>query len=170
MRFSEAIRLGAMLKPQAFGVIYGNNGGTCALGAAADALGRLDDLSREVVPSLSNIWPPEWDIVSQADPVRRLRCPDCFRRYSTAGVVAMHLNDLHCWTREAIADWVETTEQAEHAKCWHCRHLAADHVYGTDECEKCSCAKFLLTDPERNDIASAAAAVERSSAPAKAEA
>src|ERR1700682_837614 len=29
---------------------------------------------------------------------------------STVENIAMHLNDFHRWTREAIADWVETLE------------------------------------------------------------
>ena len=119
MKLSEAIRLGAMLKPQAFGIMF-NNGGTCALGAAADALGRLDDIDREVVPFMSEIWPPEWNISTQLGgnlaaiilSKERIRCPDCTRIYHAVGSVVMHLNDFHCWTREAIADWVETTEQA----------------------------------------------------------
>jgi len=41
MRLSDAIRLGAMLKPQAYGGFH-FEGRTCAMGAALDACGRLD--------------------------------------------------------------------------------------------------------------------------------
>lgn len=43
MQLSEAIRLGAMLKPQIRCGFFDGQG-TCAVGAAADAIGRLDDL------------------------------------------------------------------------------------------------------------------------------
>jgi hypothetical protein len=50
MTLSEAIRLGAMLKPQAFGD-YTDGRGTCAWGAASEAAGRdVDD----------NDIPDEW--------------------------------------------------------------------------------------------------------------
>lgn len=105
MKLSEAIRLGAMLKPQAFGALYGELAvvspgdvlglraiaTSCALGAAHDAGWR---------GTVPNITPC---------------CPVCSgRSYAPAGPVAatvMHLNDGHRWTREQIADWVETIEQ-----------------------------------------------------------
>lgn len=42
MRLSEAIRLGAMLKPQGFGS-YFRHGATCAMGAAIEAVGGAND-------------------------------------------------------------------------------------------------------------------------------
>jgi hypothetical protein len=100
MKLSEAIRLGAMLKPQGFG---GNTTGpmatvTCALGAAYEAAEVAHcwiALSRRF-PILMRI---EW-----------LVCPACDERVETP---IPHLNDDHRWTREQIADWVATIE-AQH--------------------------------------------------------
>lgn len=100
MRLSEAIRLGAMLKPQAFGTFRARTAtrddgaflglriieSTCALGAACDAGYKRSGIDQV------HVW-----------------CPACSLR---AGVLfhAMHLNDTHRWTREQIADWVESIE------------------------------------------------------------
>ena len=98
MRLSEAIRLGAMLHPQTFGRVGRYDDGakvvaTCALGAAKEAgyfVGGLFAVRCE-----------------------RQRCPDakCLygrrrRVYLTSWIA--HLNDKHRWTREQIADWVDT--------------------------------------------------------------
>jgi len=106
MRLSEAIRLGAMMKPQGFEYLL-QGGHTCALGAAADACGLLEtDLllhhtlqgeARRRFPILRDFkdrWCPEGCAVS---------------RVGVEGVI-LHLNDSHRWTRERIADWVETIE------------------------------------------------------------
>lgn len=105
MRLSEAIRLGAMLKPQAFGD-YSVGVGTCALGAAHEALGKNAD-------DESEWWWPELP--------RDAICPSCGgmrhsdSSFAVGGVIA-HLNDVHKWTREQIADWVETIEREQDAK------------------------------------------------------
>ncbi len=106
MRLSEAIRLGAMLKPQGFGGMSSNpqSTETCAYGAASDALGR------HVVPLIE--WP--W-LESKG------RCPDCHESFWPDGkeplkylsIISSHLNDSHIWTRERIADWVETIENQQ---------------------------------------------------------
>lgn len=101
MRFSEAIRLGAMMKPQAFDVAS-DGVGTCANGAACDAIG-IDVYDargyRAAFPFAS-------------EPM--VACPVCRKaklNYSpTLGGNVAHLNDDHRWTREQIADWIETIE------------------------------------------------------------
>ena len=116
MKLHEAIRLGAMVKPQGRGAFYTPNG-TCAAGAALDAIGRLDTtacapnaatsvaqifLLRECFPILANL--PNF-------------CPACERPFSGgwgfAEMQLAHLNDIHRWTREQIADWVQTIEDAQ---------------------------------------------------------
>jgi hypothetical protein len=99
MKLSEAIRLGAMMKPQAF--IVGGDG-TCALQAALDAIGM--DTSR---PSerTDAIWPQALSRMSA--------CPECKARATVAYIIPIHLNDRHRWTRERIADWVATVEPQE---------------------------------------------------------
>lgn len=95
MRLSEAIRLGAMMKPQAFGDLW-KGGGSCALGAAYDALGWRD--------RVCCIDGPLMDFYG-----RVISCPACGTRSGVTGIMT-HLNDNHHWTREAIADWVATVE------------------------------------------------------------
>jgi hypothetical protein len=115
MRLSEAIRLGAMLRPQGFGELW--TGGpqalngeivetpvrSCALGAAYDAIGQgYTDPVRAV--------PAEWELLIVFTLVR---CPVHQRAKSQVGAIIGHLNDCHRWTREQIADWVETLESAD---------------------------------------------------------
>lgn len=97
MRLSDAIRLGAMLKPQAVGTTKGDGGQSCALQAACESVG---------VASI-------WDIQAcyAAFPVLMdwAQCPECRDTFMLDATV-IHLNDEHHWTRERIADWVQTLE------------------------------------------------------------
>lgn len=101
MKLSEAIRLGAMMKPQAF-EDYLDEGNTCAMGAALDAIGQLDSdhCDSEYFPLVD---------------VAVTRCPICRLRTAAGNVSStiFHLNDDHKWTRERIADWVATIEAKE---------------------------------------------------------
>lgn len=116
MKLSEAIRLGAMMKPQAFGALY-DNGATCALGAAGDAMGILDRNRNDWIPgSTEKVW--WWRPVATAEAL----CPSCGQRArnsygwitsSTVEDVIVHLNNDHRWTRERIADWVESVEREQ---------------------------------------------------------
>ena len=112
--FFEAIRLGAALKPQAFGVVF-NGIGTCAMGAAADAIGMLDKYCIDYV----QLWPVTFMLHLQT-------CPVCLRKGDTCQTGTIpHLNDTHKWTRTQIADWIEPIELA-----WH----AAQQPVITEEC------------------------------------
>lgn len=96
MRLSDAIRLGSMLHPQGFGKLavldlHGQILATCALGAAVQA--------GYVRGSL---------LVAVAS------CPVC-DGVAQGRQLITHLNDAHHWTREAIADWVESLESAQAA-------------------------------------------------------
>lgn len=106
MKLSEAIRLGAMLKPQGFGVnsIKSDSPDTCALGAAADAVGITHDYA-----DIYTAWP--WTAKNCKSPFDdRL----LFRRdHEDALSIIWKLNDVHRWTREQIADWVATIEPSE---------------------------------------------------------
>lgn len=91
LKLSEAIRLGAMLKPQAYGRFY-NGYGTCALGAALDASGQLPLCNRDFHARVKRTFGASfW-----------LRARIIWR------------NDVNRWSREQIADWVETIEN-QHA-------------------------------------------------------
>lgn len=124
MRLSEAIRLGAMLKPQAFGSFFTRGSdvtvvgdvlglrrtadSTCALGGALDAVGALEFSALEWV---AYGLPSRWPVLRVA-----ATCPECGECCGAQGVwdvVAVHLNNKHRWTREQIADWVESIEQAQ---------------------------------------------------------
>ncbi len=99
MRLSEAIRLGATLRPQAFGN-YFKDGGSCALGAATEALGfRSDEYAVQIYAAL----------IDKFDDVYCPGCPDCGQSFRNLRMIS-HFNDDHRWTRERIADWVELHE------------------------------------------------------------
>jgi hypothetical protein len=105
MRLSEAIRLGAALRGQAFGFGYSEfKQRTCAVGAAAEAVGlyKIDAEGRCVQTDVD---------IFAALPMLKVPtiCPLCRYRGATGNVMA-HLNDWHRWTREAIADWVVVEE------------------------------------------------------------
>jgi hypothetical protein len=102
MKLSEAIRLGAMLKPQAFRALITDEG-ACALGAALLAVQAAAERGGR---SVLERWP--WVVTISAD------CPSCGRSRPVFGVVT-HLNDDHRWTREQIASWVARIEPAEAA-------------------------------------------------------
>lgn len=96
LRLSEAIKLGSMLRPQAFWENF-TAIGSCAIGAGLEAVGKRWDYA-------TSIWP--WLNAPQA-------CPECGVEHERGGWVITHLNDIHHWTRERIADWVATVEPAE---------------------------------------------------------
>jgi hypothetical protein len=111
MRLSEAIRLGAMLKPQGYGLLVGADG-SCALGAAADACGQLDEVRRTYGFSKA------YEFLNEAFPVLSATedCPGKPHLRGRVTSIIVYLNDHQRWTREAIADWIETIEaQSERA-------------------------------------------------------
>ena len=139
MKLSEAIRLGSMLKPQGHGMLSTGRA-TCALGAAHEACPSPQkvwlvtsplNLSVNTTPyrgepayvepgtvERSDVPGPEWSVIYW-----NAACPACaLEPPATASAPAMavfrlipHLNDDHRWTREQIADWVETIEQQQSA-------------------------------------------------------
>ena len=103
MKLSEAIRLGSTLRPQGFGSFFTLTGGSCAVGAAAEALGvKVDHLTANL------------DVLYQELARRRVGCPQCDGtvKFPLLPMIG-HINDVHCWTRERIADWVESVESME---------------------------------------------------------
>ncbi len=107
MRLSDAIRLGALLKPQGFDDFQGE-GVSCAIGAAFDAVGLSEARQRTLTTTdLTRMFS-----VTNKPAVCPCNAWAFCHIVSIASVfdVAIHLNDHHRWTREAIADWVETQE------------------------------------------------------------
>lgn len=99
MRFSEAIRLGSALAPQWFSGPYGPNGEMCAVAGALKSAGQGD---------AAEAWPWSYHEFSQ--------CLECGQKGIKVYIAACHLNDLHKWDRDRIADWMATVEpKEEHA-------------------------------------------------------
>jgi hypothetical protein len=107
VKLSVAIRLGALLKPQTFGH-YSDEVGTCAMGAVFEAVGSTLGVG------LSD------EMSDQLDRANLSPCPvsGCAHDHNERATMP-HLNDHHKWTRERIADWVQTIEDAEAAKAEH---------------------------------------------------
>jgi len=116
MRLSEAIRLGAMLKPQKFmgpsnQLKYETH--TCALAAAAEAAGQ----SHLSVYAPFWLWPWSAEIPSNRHVPPCPACEYAWLEGSKCAIAVVHiithLNDKHHWTREAIADWVAAREPSD---------------------------------------------------------
>lgn len=122
MRYSEAIRLGAMLKPQGFGMDRDTELTACADDAARLAVGEVPgDNNDEEKPD--TVFP----ICDTPDIV----CPFLGCGYGGHLVcVVTHLNDFHCKSRESIAAWVQTIEDAQEPK--PPEHDAAEHATGLE--------------------------------------
>lgn len=106
LTFSEAIRLGSSLKPQAHhsskDTPLADCVAICAIEAAALAVGCVGTLSTLAYER----WPWPWSIGDLYS------CPQCQHVVGNAAFVMSHLNDHHWWSRERIADWVEGLEHA----------------------------------------------------------
>lgn len=98
--FSEAIRAGAKLRPQGFGELH-EGGKSCAIGAGREAIYGTLDSEQEHYDQVRALFP-----YMQS----RATCPACPLRL-TLFIITYHLNDDHRWTREAIADWLESEEE-----------------------------------------------------------
>lgn len=119
MKLSEAIRLGAMMKPQAFGklrrVVYFYKGQprqeirTCALGAALDACGLLTVEDPQSVP-FGDLFERHPEITTTLMQYCRNPMIESDRTGSVHEVI-VYLNDNCRWTREQIADWIACIEQ-----------------------------------------------------------
>ncbi len=106
LRLSEAIRLGSMLKPKGTGLLSVNCAApaVCAMGAAALAAGLKPVTSHQPV---IDEWP--W--------IETLKVASPVSGGSPLPVVNViyALNDFYGWTREEIADYVQTIEPQETA-------------------------------------------------------
>lgn len=113
LKLSDAMRLGAMLKPQRFGILSSPDGGTCAMGAAFDALGGLGELIGQSnaawACSAAALWP--WVMTIVRHPVMG----DSMFHSSGVLNIIVDLNDRFQWSRERIADWIATIEPQDDA-------------------------------------------------------
>lgn len=114
---SQAIRLGATFRPQCFAGFYDEASGigrTCAFGAAFEACGAEVQLG-------SLAWPQFIRILRERGWLENVRqktiCPQCAsadhahsnpEKCGTLYAVVVALNNEHGWSREQIADWLES--------------------------------------------------------------
>lgn len=107
LKLHEAIRLGAMVTVKWTRELFAFDCGgeiiaSCALGSALVALGKTQHGNSSAV---MNLIEEKFPWVSGFS-----SCPACTASGHLPNIIA-HLNDGHLWTREQIADWVETIEQ-----------------------------------------------------------
>ena len=109
MTLSEAMKLGSMTGPQVFdGAFDFRTSGSCAMGSVAIATGHR------------YCGADGWKVIIDTFPILRQRglCPvERCKSYPSTTVQStiVHLNDDHRWTREQIADWIETLEKKQNA-------------------------------------------------------
>lgn len=107
MKLSEAIRLGAMLAPQTIGGRTDAEG-RCALAGACDVLGIAS-----VFNEGCQHQEMDYHALHARFPVLLTKVPsptDSIYGPRELRLIIWFLNDSLGWTREAIADWIETIE------------------------------------------------------------
>ncbi len=117
MELSEAIRKGSKLRPQTFNETYGTAAdgsfGTCAVGAAYEAVGRIvftteaDGGTQVHLSAESPSFPLLYEYYDEPLPCG---CKRPSRITRLLEIIA-HLNDEHRWPRERIASWVRHVEK-----------------------------------------------------------
>lgn len=128
MKMSEAMRVGAKMNPQCleghFGQTEDGKITTCAISAAVIAMGILDtdgnappDAKFRIVTDMRTGM-----TVKQIDNPKHVvdflgavsyspcNCPFAKTEKNTNVLIIWHLNDVHHWSREAVAEWVEVIE------------------------------------------------------------
>ena len=100
---AEAIHTGMRRRPeQAFGAYFEGRNSSCALGAAYDGLYRLPHEHGPLRPlHLERVF----DCLENT--LRHCPIDGCPKSLMLASVI-VHLNDDHEWSREQIADWLQT--------------------------------------------------------------
>jgi len=101
MRLSQAIRLGALIRPQAFGRFF-KDGGSCVFGAALETVGFP---YTEGYTGGFNVVVANWPYLSSD------ARPGCNGKLTLYDIYSRNDDVRHRWTREAIADWVEQRER-----------------------------------------------------------
>lgn len=106
MKLSEAIHLGSMLRPQIYGP-YSSRHGTCAMGAALEAVGKLGRNTATNERRMDRIWPwVAWRLEMRY-------CPNCARigRFKNIHDLIIHLNDEDHVSRGQIAELMHKVEK-----------------------------------------------------------
>lgn len=111
MPLSQAIRLGAMMRPQCVGG-WMDGDGACALSAAAMAVG-----IEPVMFLIDQRLIVDYCAIRRRWPVLDLRVPGPVDGFEAPVYELIYdLNDYFGWSRERIADWVEQIEQQQEAQ------------------------------------------------------
>lgn len=109
--FSAAIRDGAKLRPQGFGSLYKDNR-SCALGAGYEVVA-ANMVAPHAADYVMSLFPYLVGHTSDCPVAGCQSLPhadDPDAPPEVADVIA-HLNDVHQWEREKIADWLYTEEE-----------------------------------------------------------
>lgn len=143
MNLSEAIRIGSKMRPASE---YGWNDlgpdgeiRTCALTAAAEAYGiwtiKDNVISRgpkwtepenlrpyphergPIEADMMSKTPDEWVAIENTDEIPPCSCGN-LRIAGPVTVIIWHLQDVHRWSREAVAEWVEQAELRLDERQW----------------------------------------------------
>lgn len=99
---ADAIRRGAARRPeQAYGEYYKGRRASCALGAAYEGLYRLPEM-------MEGEHPKDLFQYYECLDFQIRRCPEGCRKQLPLGALIVHLNDVHRWDRERIAEWLSS--------------------------------------------------------------
>jgi hypothetical protein len=106
VRLSELVRQGAASRPQCFYHYFSPSGGSCALGAAMEALTGSTNLRRGM-KALQGRFPALFTMDNLLSrPIPSPEMPSCERRHLGLSGLVTHLNNEHHRPREWIADWL----------------------------------------------------------------
>lgn len=115
MLLSEAIRLGAMLRPQAFGFLF-HDGNSCAIGASLEASGICGYVGESWMPiGWSGVLGKMYPILvsREVDPPDGAKIHSATKDPRVWDIIVDLNNPPNGWTRERIAAWVATVEPKE---------------------------------------------------------
>lgn len=126
MKLSEAIMLGAMLRPQCRQAMFKNDDGrigSCALGAAYEATFNEvppvgSELEETPIHRLMEQYPIVTFMVPSTDFPNNIRMVTAGGQPVTLielGMQVIVMNDTRKWTRQQIAEWVAFIEDAQEA-------------------------------------------------------
>lgn len=117
MKLSEAIRIGSKQTKKTVGQYIARDSDgddvACAVGAACYAVGFKSNDTRCIISFFEDTFPIlkgfAWGSCCWI-------CGVSEERLFNLSTMIFHLNDMHDWSREAIAEWVETIEKKIEAK------------------------------------------------------
>jgi hypothetical protein len=110
MKLSEAMRAGAKMGAKAIEIRHTYDGGSCALGAVEDAIGRMDSAEGRY-----RILMRTMEDLGIEFPCKGTSCAKpghyYIENFPFLNTAVATLNNYCGWSREAIAEWIETIEK-----------------------------------------------------------